>query len=50
MTAYVIARQSAGLLGPRHRVTFDNLRLVWLYTAAQGLVTIAVLHAPRLAS
>jgi cytochrome c oxidase subunit I+III len=49
MTGYVLARQAAGLLGRRHRVTFDTLRLVWLYTAAQGIVTLAVLHSPRLA-
>ncbi|HET9693137.1 MAG TPA: cbb3-type cytochrome c oxidase subunit I, partial [Steroidobacteraceae bacterium] len=50
MTAYVLARLRAGLIGPRHRVTFDSLRLVWHYTAVQGLFTIAVLHAPRFAT
>ncbi|HEX5650949.1 MAG TPA: cbb3-type cytochrome c oxidase subunit I [Steroidobacteraceae bacterium] len=48
VTVYVLARLRAGLLGREHRVTFDTLRLLWLYTAAQGLVTIAVVHSPRI--
>jgi cytochrome c oxidase subunit I+III len=48
VTVYVLARLRAGLLGREHRVTFDTLRLLWLYTAVQGLVTIAVLHSPRI--
>jgi cytochrome c oxidase subunit I+III len=48
VTAYVLARRRAGLLGPVHRVTFDTLRLFWLYTVAQGLVTSLVLHSARL--
>ena len=47
MTVFVVLRAHRGLLGSAHRVTFDNLRLVWLYTAAQGLVTLLVLHSPR---
>jgi cytochrome c oxidase subunit I+III len=47
-TAYVLARFRAGLVSARHRVTFDTLRLLWLYTAAQGLVTAVVLHSPRI--
>ena len=50
VTVYVLARFRAGLVDARHRVTFDTLRLLWLYTAAQGLVTAVVLHSPRLTS
>ena len=50
VTVYVLARFRAGLVDARHRVTFDTLRLLWLYTAAQGLVTAFVLHSPRLGS
>lgn len=49
-TAYVLARLRSRLLSPEHRVSFDTLRLFWLYTVAQGLVTSLVLHSPRLAA
>jgi cytochrome c oxidase subunit I+III len=48
VAAFVLARLRAGLLGPDHRVTYDTLRLFWLYTVGQGLVTSIVLHSPRL--
>jgi cytochrome c oxidase subunit I+III len=50
VTVYVLARFRVGLVGARHRVTFDTLLLLWLYTAAQGLVTSLVLHSPRVAT
>jgi cytochrome c oxidase subunit I+III len=29
------------------RNTFDNTRLMWHYTVAQGLIALAVMHSPR---
>ncbi len=50
MQLYTLARSWYGLLDAARRVTFDNTRLMWLYTAAQGLLTLALLHGyPRLA-
>ncbi|HEX2492866.1 MAG TPA: cytochrome c oxidase subunit I [Steroidobacter sp.] len=48
MGAYTIARLWAGKLNAVRRGVFDNLRLVQHYTAAQGLLALLVLHAPRL--
>ncbi len=44
MALYTVARSLAGLLNGRRRVTFDNLRMLWLYAVAQGLVGLAVMH------
>ncbi|MGH6611020.1 MAG: cbb3-type cytochrome c oxidase subunit I, partial [Burkholderiaceae bacterium] len=44
MSAYTIARSFAGLLDSQRRSTFDNTMLFWHYTAAQGLIGIAVAH------
>ncbi|MEJ7667985.1 MAG: cytochrome c oxidase subunit I [Casimicrobiaceae bacterium] len=50
MGLYTVARSLRGLLDGRRRATFDNTMLLWHYTVAQGLVTLAVLHGfPRLA-
>src|SRR5690606_19770919 len=50
MTAYLLARSWAGRLDGIRRVTFDNCRLYWLYTAGQGLAGIALVYgAPLLA-
>jgi cytochrome c oxidase subunit I+III len=48
MTIYTLARRWAGLLNPAHRNTFDNTRIMGYYSAAQALVALAVLNAPRL--
>ena len=42
MTAYCLARLAAGKLDATRRATFDNIWLVWMYTAAQGLLTLMV--------
>jgi cytochrome c oxidase subunit I+III len=47
MTTYTLVRRWAGLLSPTHRNTFDNTRIMGYYSAAQALVALAVLHAPR---
>jgi cytochrome c oxidase subunit I+III len=48
MTAYSLARSWAGRLSPARRATFDNTMLLWHYTAAQGVIGLAALHAlPR---
>jgi cytochrome c oxidase subunit I+III len=50
MGGYTVVRRWRGLLDASHRATFDNTRLMWLYTAAQGLVVLAVMYSPALAS
>ena len=48
MTAYTLARLWRGLLHRGRRVTFDNTRLLWHYTVAQGLAAIVLVHVvPR---
>jgi cytochrome c oxidase subunit I+III len=49
MGLYTAARSVAGLLGPDRRATFDNTRLLWYYTAAQGVLAGALLHGFPLA-
>jgi cytochrome c oxidase subunit I+III len=46
--AYTLARQWAGLITHEHRVVFDNTRLLWLCAAAEAIVGLLVIHAPRL--
>jgi cytochrome c oxidase subunit I+III len=38
MVIYTVARRLTGRIDARRRVTFDNTLLMWLFTAAQGLV------------
>jgi cytochrome c oxidase subunit I+III len=48
MGGYTIARAMAGLIDDTRRNTFDNTRLMWHYTVAQGVVAFCVMHAPRI--
>jgi cytochrome c oxidase subunit I+III len=49
MVAYTIARSWTGSLDAQRRLSFDTLRLLWHYTALQGIASFAVLElAPRL--
>jgi cytochrome c oxidase subunit I+III len=51
MGIYTVARSAAGLLAADRRTTFDNTRLFWYYTVAQGLAGLALVHGfPRFAS
>jgi cytochrome c oxidase subunit I+III len=50
MGGYTIARAFAGMVDATRRNTFDNTRLMWHYTVAQGLIALAVMHAPRVLS
>jgi cytochrome c oxidase subunit I+III len=47
MGLYTLARQWAGLLDAVRRNTFDNTRIMWFYCAAQGLIALLVVNAPR---
>jgi cytochrome c oxidase subunit I+III len=47
MGSYTIARTASGLIDNVRRNTFDNTRLMWHYTVAQGLIALAVMHSPR---
>ena len=45
---FVMARLFAGHLDTRRRATVENLKLFWLYTIAQGLVGLLLVHGfPR---
>jgi cytochrome c oxidase subunit I+III len=45
---FAMARLSAGHLDTRRCATVENLKLFWLYTAAQGLVALLLVHGfPR---
>jgi cytochrome c oxidase subunit I+III len=49
MGAFVLGRLFTGQIDTRRRVTFDNLRLLWLYAAGQGLFGLLLIHGfPRL--
>ncbi|NKE45401.1 cytochrome ubiquinol oxidase subunit I [Roseomonas frigidaquae] len=49
MGGYTLARSLAGKLGGQRRLSIDNTRLFWLYTAGQGAVGLVLLHGfPRL--
>jgi cytochrome c oxidase subunit I+III len=49
MALYTAARSLCGKLNHVRRGTFDNTALLWHYTTAQGLVTLAVVtFFPRL--
>ncbi len=49
MQAYTMVRTARGLLDATRRATFDNTRLMWLYTTAQGLIALLLVHGfPRL--
>jgi len=49
MGLYTVARSVAGRLSARRRATFDNTRVFWYYTVAQGLAGLVLVHGfPRL--
>jgi cytochrome c oxidase subunit I+III len=48
MGGYTLARSAAGLIDAERRNVFDNTRIMWYYCVAQGLVTLLILHSPRL--
>ncbi|HEX7113547.1 MAG TPA: cbb3-type cytochrome c oxidase subunit I [Steroidobacter sp.] len=50
MAGYTLARSWAGLLDHARRSTFDNVRLVWHYTVAQGILALLLTQLPRLAA
>jgi cytochrome c oxidase subunit I+III len=44
MAFYLVARLAAGLIDPVRRLTFDNVRLFWIYTVVQGWAGMALTH------
>src|SRR5690606_37698017 len=48
MGGYTITRVIAGMVDDRRRNTFDNTRLMWHYTVAQGLVAFSAMQSPSL--
>jgi cytochrome c oxidase subunit I+III len=49
MGGYAVARAWAGKLDSVRRSVFDNTRLMFHYTSAQGFIALLVINAPRLA-
>jgi cytochrome c oxidase subunit I+III len=49
MGAFTLARLAVGKVSDAHRVTFDNTRLMGLYTAAQGIASLVVLSGSAVA-
>jgi cytochrome c oxidase subunit I+III len=47
MAGYTLARVWAGMIDANRRNVFDNTRIMWYYSAAQGLIALLVLHSPR---
>jgi len=48
MGLYTVARTLCGMIDRTRRVTFESTMLFWHYTAAQGLVGLAIVHlVPR---
>jgi cytochrome c oxidase subunit I+III len=51
LVLFVLARAMKGMVNSVRRVTFDNARLLFHYTAAQSLIGLALVHGfPRLVS
>lgn len=49
MATFTVARSVAGRLRATRRAAYDTTKMMFLYTAAQGLLALALLHAfPRL--
>ncbi|HWL63046.1 MAG TPA: cytochrome c oxidase subunit I [Steroidobacteraceae bacterium] len=48
MCGYTVLRRRCGLLDHRRRIIFDNTWLMWLFTAGQGLLLLAISNSPRL--
>ena len=47
MGAYTLARVWAGMVDSTRRNVFDNTRIMWYYSAAQGLIALVVLQSAR---
>jgi cytochrome c oxidase subunit I+III len=48
MGGYTLARSAAGLIDAERRNVFDNTRIMWYYCVAQGIVTLLIMHSPRM--
>jgi cytochrome c oxidase subunit I+III len=50
MAGFTLVRLRCGMIDSVRRNVFDNTRIMWYYSAAQGLIALAVMHSPRLAT
>jgi cytochrome c oxidase subunit I+III len=48
MAGYTLVRAWAGMIDAKRRNVFDNTRIMWYYSAAQGLIALLVLQSARL--
>lgn len=48
MGGFTLARFWAGMIDSARRNIFDNTRIFWYYSAAQGVIALIVLHTPML--
>jgi cytochrome c oxidase subunit I+III len=49
MAGFTWVRLRLGMIDSVRRNVFDNTRIMWYYSAAQGLIALMVMHSPRLA-
>ena len=47
MASYTVVRAWAGMIDATRRNVFDNTRIMWYYSAVQGLIALLVLQSPR---
>jgi len=50
MGGYTVARAWSGMIDATRRNVFDNTRIFWYYSTAQGLIALSVLQSARLAT
>jgi cytochrome c oxidase subunit I+III len=46
MGGFTLARFWAGMIDSARRTVFDNTRIFWYYSAAQGVIALLILHTP----
>jgi cytochrome c oxidase subunit I+III len=49
MGVFTMARLWAGMIDATRRNVFDNTRIFWYYSAAQGVIALLAMHSPRFA-
>ena len=47
MCGFTLVRAWVGMIDANRRVVFDNTRIMWYYSAAQGLIALIVLQSAR---
>jgi cytochrome c oxidase subunit I+III len=50
MAGFTLVRLGFGLIDSLRRNVFDNTKIMWYYSAAQGVFALLVMHSPRFAT